>query len=305
MNQKAQYIFSVLTLMASAFGESSGENSDGVVPLDSPEIFKTQPFPDWLHAFTGLNAWPDENPPYIPLEFIDFENIVSDPRREFGTCPPDRSTCSFDCYKCISYDDAYTCPKLSQTFDDGPSPSTPKLLKALTHNTTFFTVGLNVVKYPEVYQQIQQKGHLLGLHTWSHKFLPSLSNEEIIAQFQWSIWAMNATGSHLPKWYRPPYGGIDNRVRSIARQFGMQAVLWDYDSFDWKLESVPPQRTESEIYSDVQKWRHKTWSPAGLILEHDGMPKTVNAGIEISKIIGPDQLTVAQCVGGIDYIRTF
>lgn len=271
-----------------------------------PNAVTVQEFPEWLTKFTGLTQWPGLDPPYIPLDFIDFAKIPTDviPHVQ-GHCPQDRSTCSFDCYKCVSFDDAYTCPQMSQSFDDGPSPLTPKLLDSISYKTTFFTLGVNVVKYPEIYHEMQEKGHLLLSHTWSHPFLPSLSNEKIIAQFEWSIWAMNATGKHLPKWYRPPYGGIDNRVRAIARQFGMQLVLWDYDTFDWKLDSAPDQRRIQDIYNDVKRWKRRSTPPRGLLLEHDGIASTVKAGIEVGKIIGPNQLTVAQCVDGIEYIKTF
>ncbi|ODV94360.1 hypothetical protein PACTADRAFT_86543 [Pachysolen tannophilus NRRL Y-2460] len=271
-----------------------------------PHLLAQEPFPTWLTEFTGLTAWPGMDPPYIPLDFIDMNAVPKDiPPHQQGVCPQDRSSCSFDCYKCVSFDDAYTCPKMSQTFDDGPSPATPKLLENLNHKTTFFTLGINVVRFPEIYKMIQARGHLLASHTWSHPFLPSLTNEQLVAQFEWSIWAMNATGHHLPKWYRPPYGGIDNRVRAITRQFGMQAVLWDYDSFDWKLESNPKERTEQDIINDVKRWKSRSNPPKGLILEHDGAIKTVNAAIEVNKVIGDDQLTVSQCVDSIDYIKVY
>lgn len=283
---------------------SSNDSSDIVSNHEVDDItsMATTPFPDWLQKFTGLKTWPDANPPYIPLDFINFANIPDIPLRKPGTCPANRLQCSFDCFKCVSYDDVYTCPQLSQTFDDGPSKYTQNLLKHLRSKSTFFTLGLNVVKYPEIYLDIKNRGHLLGSHTWSHKFLPSLTNEEIIAQFEWSIWAMNATGHHLPKWYRPPYGGIDDRVRVIARMFGMQAVLWDHDSFDWQLESKPAQRSKKQILNDINRWKDQG---RGIILEHDVYKSTTNLAIEINKIIGPDQMTVAQCVDGLNYVKEF
>lgn len=258
--------------------------------------------PDWLQEFTEISSWPGTNPPYIPLDFIDFDKIPDIPLREAGTCPSDRSQCSFDCFKCVSYDDVYTCSKLSQTFDDGPSRYTLNILNNLKSKATFFTLGINVVTYPEIYKEIQNRDHLLGCHTWSHKFLPSLTNEEIIAQFEWSIWAMNATGNHLPKWYRPPYGGIDDRVRAIARMFGMQAVLWDHDTFDWQMESTTTPRSKDEILNEVYDWRDEG---KGIILEHDVFKSTTDLAIEIHDIIGSDQLTVAECVDGINYIKEF
>ncbi|XBW37496.1 hypothetical protein QEN19_003077 [Hanseniaspora menglaensis] len=266
-------------------------------------------FPKWLSDFTGLSQWPGLDPPYIPLNFIDFEKIPNFSPYSQGSCPVEgRKSCSFDCYKCVEPDDVYSCPKLSQTFDDGPTHATKQLLAKFDitgQKSTFFNLGINVVSHPDIYDQMIKAGHLIGTHTWSHAFLPSLSNEQIIAQIQWSIWAMNATGGHLPKWFRPPYGAIDNRVRAITRQFGLQAVLWNFDTFDWMLLNEPHnQRTEKEILKDVTDWSNNV-PKTGLILEHDGTFKTAAIGEKVADIIGPDQLTVNQCVGGIDYIKSF
>ncbi|KAH3901661.1 uncharacterized protein SCDLUD_001430 [Saccharomycodes ludwigii] len=274
--------------------------------LETIRLNKT-PLPPWLKTITGLNDWPGLEPPYIPLDFIDFSKIPQIEQYGPSQCTiVPRDSCSFDCYKCVEPDDVYTCHKLSQTFDDGPSDSTEELLKHLGDTkSTFFNLGINIVSHPNVYKKIIEQGHLIGTHTWSHPFLPSLTNEQIIAQIEWSIWAMNATGNHIPKWFRPPYGGIDNRVRSITRQFGLQAVLWDHDTFDWELLNGNSQRTENAIFEDVKKRKADSASKGGLILEHDGASKTVEVGKKVFDIVGKDQLTVAKCIGGIDYIRKY
>lgn len=276
--------------------------------LGSPNTPKL-PFPQWLTDFTGLKEWPGMEPPYIPLDFIDFNKIRTDvPVHAQGVCDPSLRTsgCSFDCFNCVAPDDVYTCPALSQTFDDGPSPATTKLLDNLSGSTTFFTLGVNVVRYPEIYLDTLKRGHVMGSHTWSHKFLPSLTNEQVIAQIEWSVWAMNATAGHLPKWFRPPFGGIDERVRSIVRQFGLQSVLWDFDTNDWRMLNGDNTRKEADIYADLRRFK-STHGLKGLILEHDGTMRTVDVGIEINKKILNDinQMTVPQCVGGIDYIKKF
>lgn len=289
---------------------SSLQSSDAV-PNHMNQVFgydinlykSTIDVPLWLSQFTCMKQWPTLDPPYIPLDFIDFAKIPNIPPYGPTECPLSRDTCSFDCHGCVSHDDVYTCRKLSQTFDDGPSPMTNQLLDNLKFKSTFFNLGINVVRFPDIYQRLNREGHLLGSHTWSHKFLPSLTNEQIIAQFEWSIWAMNATGNHLPKYYRPPYGAIDDRVRSIARMFGMQAVLWDHDLNDWKLENVPAVRTKEDVYNDARSY--KAENKGGIILEHDSFQTTVDAAIEVSKILGNDQLTVAQCANSIDYIKVY
>lgn len=280
------------------------------------------PFPKWLKDFTGLSQWPGLDPPYIPLDFIKFDHPESEFLHQQGECNianHNEKVCSFDCFNCVNYDDVYTCPKLSQTFDDGPSPSTPKLLHQLAKTgtkTTFFTIGYNVVRHPQIYRDAVDEGHIMGSHTWSHKFMPGLTNEEIVAQIQWSIWAMNATSGHLPKWFRPPYGGVDNRVRYFLRQFGMQAVVWDFDTFDWQLSqsSFPSSanpgvgytsiRSEADIFRELNTFKAER-KGQGLILEHDSMEATVKVGVKINDMLGGNQLTVPQCIGGIDYIKKF
>lgn len=284
--------------------------------LEAPlQVFSYQaaglPFPQWLTDFTGMTEWPGMDPPYIPLDFIDFGKIPDwiKPYEQTHCDPAMRfKSCLFDCFNCAAFDDVYTCPVLLQTFDDGPSMATLSLLARLKQASTFFALGINTVRYPEIYRATVADGHVMGSHTWSHKFLPSLSNEQIIAQIQWLSWAMNATSGHLVKWFRPPYGGLDDRVRSILRQFGMQAVLWDFDTTDWKL-LVPgngEERREQDIFRDLAKFK-KERGGRGLILEHDGVDRTVRVGINIHHgILGNvRQMTVPECVGGRAYIKTF
>lgn len=271
--------------------------------IELEQQFSKAPFPEWLAQFTQLQDWPGMDPPYIPLDFIDFSKIPEATHYNQLQCETvPRDICSFDCHKCVATDDILSCDSLTQTFDDGPTPATTDLLGNLNHKATFFTLGINIINYPQIYKAIIQRGHDVASHTWSHAHLPSLSNEKIIAQLQWSIWAMNATGNHIPRYFRPPFGGMDNRVRAIARQFGLQAVLWDRDSFDWQL-LTPNPKTEEDILKDVCLW--KKHDGRGIILEHDTTKQTTDLAIKIERIIGLSQKTVAQCVGGSNYIRQF
>ncbi|ANB11015.1 chitin deacetylase CDA1 [Sugiyamaella lignohabitans] len=291
--------FVLIAITASAADITTARAAAAVVAVNSPlqaplAPSPSDPFPLWLQELTGQTRWPGETPPYIPMPNIDLSQVPNEiPRRDLGVCQGiERSHCSFDCYRCVAVDDISTCPTLSQTFDDGPSMHTPKLLMELEYKTTFFTQGINVVRYPDIFRQQHMAGHLLATHTWSHAHLPGLSNEDIVAQLQWSIWAMNATAGIVPKYFRPPYGAIDDRVRSISRQFGLVAVFWDRDSYDWRLND--DSKLVEEVVKDIVSWKQE--SQGGLILEHDSTVKTVNAGINVSRMLGPSQLTVAECI---------
>lgn len=254
-----------------------------------------EPFPQWLTDITGLTQWPGHNIRFIPQAGIDLTNIPDVPLRELGDCSAvTLDHCSFDCFRCLSLDEIVSCPVLSQTFDDGPSPATPKLLDQLPTKSTFFTQGINVIRFPETFRRQHAEGHLLASHTWSHANLAGVSNEQVAAQIQWSIWAMNATAGVVPRYFRPPYGASDNRVRAIARQFGLVSVFWDHDTFDWQINDQ--KKTPMKVLEEVSEWKNET--PNGLILEHDSTIDTVNVGVDISKILGERQYTVAECVNG-------
>lgn len=108
---------------------------------------------------------------------------------------------------------------------------------------------------------------------------------------------MNVTGGIVPKFFRPPYGGLDNRVRAILSKFGLRAVLWNYDTNDWQLTGGTI--TVDAIYSEVTAWKSQT---PGIILEHDIEAVNVNVALYVSaNIIGDDQYTANQCVGDTQY----
>ena len=258
--------------------------------------------PHWLSYKSGLSAWPGDGiPSYVWEPHHNTTGIPDIPRRGFGECPDDLTGCSFDCYQCLSTADITSCDRLSQTFDDGPSRYTPALLDALSRSrtkTTFFVIGKNVITYPEHVRRERREGHVVAVHTWSHQFLPALSNEQVFAELQWCIWAINATSGVLPRYFRPPYGGVDDRIRAIATQLGLQIVLWDRDTGDWQINIG--ERDSSRVIQDVDAWLQcnagKRWQkPTGLILEHDLYPANIKLANQIRQKIKFKQKTVAQC----------
>lgn len=98
-------------------------------------------------------------------------------------------------------------------------------------------VGSNLIKFPIAAQRALNDGHTICSHTWSHPQMTSLTNEEVVAQLYWTQKAIKETLGITPKCWRPPYGDVDDRVRSIAWQMGMRTILWDQDSNDWNLVS--------------------------------------------------------------------
>ncbi|MFP3905067.1 MAG: polysaccharide deacetylase family protein, partial [Armatimonadota bacterium] len=127
--------------------------------------------------------------------------------------------------------------RVALTFDDGPSPVyTPQILEILArHNAhaTFFTVGTFARTYPNIVQQVLDGGHEIGCHTWGHPDCTKLSSAEVESQLgRWK----NACPAHQKaavRWFRPPYGATDSRVRSICTNAGYRTILWTGDTADW------------------------------------------------------------------------
>lgn len=92
-----------------------------------------------------------------------------------------------------------------------------------------------MITYPEAAQRALSDGHTICAHTWSHKQMTTLTNEEIVAEMYWTHKAIKEVLGITPKCWRPPYGDVDDRVRSIVWQMGMSTIIWDQDSNDWNL----------------------------------------------------------------------
>ena len=88
------------------------------------------------------------------------------------------------------------------TFDDGPWPTTPAVLKALADEcvkATFFPIGKHATYYPEILRRSRQAGHSVGSHTWSHQDLSKKTPEEAKAEIEKAIsavkWALGRPGA--------------------------------------------------------------------------------------------------------------
>ncbi|KAG9054981.1 chitin deacetylase [Serendipita sp. 407] len=132
------------------------------------------------------------------------------------------------------------------SFDDGPSPDTPRLLDYLSSqnlHTTFFVVGSRAISRQDILQAEYMQGHQLSVHTWSHPALTTLTNDQIIAELGWTAKVIKEITGVTPNTFRPPYGDIDDRVRAIGRAMGMTAIIWseasnhvdNFDTNDWHI----------------------------------------------------------------------
>lgn len=150
------------------------------------------------------------------------------------------------------------------TFDDGPNPKyTPKILDILDHyhiKATFFVLGGHAKKYPELIREIAARGHVIANHTMWHPYLTRLPLNKWHYQIvEPNIIIKNITGK-TPVCLRPPFGLSNKRIRAYIRQQGMQVVMWDLNTFDYKRQSV----------SHLVRWTLKKTKPGYDLLLHDG-----------------------------------
>ena len=163
-------------------------------------------------------------------------------------------------------------PFIAMTFDDGPHPvHTPRLLDILKRRNikaTFFVVGTNVRRYPQLIRRMIAEGHEIGNHTVNHKYLSRISVEEARAEVLGCERAIVAACGVKPRILRPPGGHINDRVKVwLKKEFGYSTIMWAVDPEDWKRpgSDVVAHRIISET------------DPGEIVLAHDIHGPTIAA----------------------------
>ncbi|WAR58831.1 hypothetical protein PtB15_10B170 [Puccinia triticina] len=157
-------------------------------------------------------------------------------------------------------------------FDDGPLPPSETLYKILDElelKATHFWIGGNVLKYRELALKAARRGDHLAVHTWSHSHLTSLTNHQILGELGWTMQIIADLTGKVPRFFRPPYGNIDNRVRAIAKTYATG------DQVD-RPEGAALGRTVAQVAEDIARFAGQP-AAAGLILEHELSLEAVEA----------------------------
>ncbi|PLT47670.1 Peptidoglycan N-acetylglucosamine deacetylase [Paenibacillus pasadenensis] len=132
------------------------------------------------------------------------------------------------------------------TFDDGPDAATTvKILDILRKEkvkATFFVVGTQVKKYPEVMQRIVDEGHALGNHTTHHPDLSKTGKTKILQEIKDNDTLIQKAVGITPTMFRPPYGATSAELKAILSEGGRTEVLWNVDTRDWAGTSVKTMR---------------------------------------------------------------
>lgn len=143
--------------------------------------------------------------------------------------------------------------KVSLTFDDAPSKYTKEIvdiLKEYNVGGTFFLVGTNVEKYPEIVSYIHSNGYSIGSHSLSHYNMKNLSYEKQKSELINSIEKLKEIINDDIVLFRPPYGSYNSQLVDIATENDCKIVLWNNDPQDWKTKDAD-KILESIVNSNI------------------------------------------------------
>lgn len=157
------------------------------------------------------------------------------------------------------------------TFDDGPHKTlTPKLLDLLEKydaKATFFVIGENAAKYPDVMKRIAEDGHALGNHTYTHPNLKNVGSSKRKDEINKTQSLIEKSGYTGGKILRPPYGAMNDALKEWCADNGYAIIMWSVDTRDW----------ESKNASKVSKSVMDESVGGDIVLMHDIHATTIDA----------------------------
>jgi len=244
----------------------------------------------WIDALNA--AVTAGNIPNIPQST---ESGGQNPVYPQGYDPTGPEVCS-GTYKCMNPLDYWNAPSgyFGTGFDDGPtevsfhfvqhkhkphfrpynffqvSPMLYNFLQENNISATHFMIGIQILSFPSTFQfAFDTLGGDIAVHTWTHPYMTTLSNLDVVAQLGWTMQIIHdSTGGRLPQFWRPPYGDSDNRVRAIAQEvFGLKAIYWNQEYVVVVVVVVVLGRTNSELTlrSSTEDWSLTT--PGGTTMQ--------------------------------------
>ena len=152
------------------------------------------------------------------------------------------------------------------TFDDGPSNYTNEILNVLKKydaSGTFFVIGNKVEIYSDTMRRMVREGNEIGNHSYSHKWLTKLDQEELKEQIQLTQDIVKKVTGVTPRLLRPTYGAVNDKLRNST---SLEVIMWDVDTRDW----------ESHNIDTIVKKTIKNTKDGSIIIMHDTKKQTVN-----------------------------
>jgi len=169
------------------------------------------------------------------------------------------------------------------TFDDGPTPEitswTLELLKKHNAKATFFCIGENIAKHPELYKEILQYGHAVGNHTqnhlngWQTDLKTYIENVDLCEK---AIGEYQLNNENSAKLFRPPYGKLNRQQFQQLKKKGYKIIMWDILSADFDTKISPEQCAEN-VLKNIQS--------GTIIIFHDSIKASTNLKYALPKTL--------------------
>lgn len=169
------------------------------------------------------------------------------------------------------------------TFDDGPIPEVTDWvlteLKKHGFKATFFSIGENITKYPEIFKKVISEEHSIGNHTYNHLNGWNTSTEDYIenvARCEEAI-SKNINQNLKSKLFRPPYGKIKTAQSKAIQKLGYKIIMWDVLSADFDTK-ISREQCLDNVLSNVK--------PGSIIVFHDSVKAFKNLEYVLPKTLG-------------------
>jgi peptidoglycan/xylan/chitin deacetylase (PgdA/CDA1 family) len=170
------------------------------------------------------------------------------------------------------------------TFDDGPHPEgTPAVLEALGDaRATFFLVGEQVERRPDLVTRILAAGHEIGVHCQRHRNLLRIGRRAVHEDLERAARVIAEAAGRQPVLYRPPYGILNSAALAEARTRGWRTLLWSRSGKDWQRRATADSIRrriatleagdvvllhDADFYSAPDSWRRTVAALPGLLAQ--------------------------------------
>ncbi len=170
--------------------------------------------------------------------------------------------------------------KVYLTFDDGPTPEiTEWVLEVLKQNNikaTFFCIGNNIQKYPEIFERVVGSGHAIGNHTFNHLQGWKTPTKTYLANIHLCEQEIQKLKNPNSKIFRPPYGKIRPSQSNKLRKLGYKIIMWDVLTADFD-QNISPEKCLENATRKV--------TSGSVIVFHDSIKASVNLKYALPKTI--------------------
>jgi peptidoglycan/xylan/chitin deacetylase (PgdA/CDA1 family) len=153
--------------------------------------------------------------------------------------------------------------EVALTFDDGPSPFTPRIVRILRRRhaaATFFPIGQSINEYGRYLRLVNRRGFPIGDHTYSHPLMGHLPRADQVRELDSQSALLKQAGVRYPRLFRPPYGSFDADTRALLHDRRMLMVLWNVNPQDY--ERPGSRAIAARVVAAAR--------PGSIVLMHDG-----------------------------------